>query len=630
MRQFLFAPIICVSLVFVGFSPLQAEEMNYRPGEVIVKMRQSSSQNSKHQFIGKASLQHKMSLKRSWPQFDMHQFQLKAGQTVDEAINELSFDPDVEYVEPNYIFTKQSLGVQGKAMSIDEVKALSTVSSFSGSFDQVTNDVMSAEDAWSISSDVDHQPVVAVIDSGVDYNHFVFQETDAIWENDNEIPGNGIDDDGNGFVDDIRGWNFAANNNDPMDDDNHGTHVAGIVLGMTQNILAGSGELLPAKVKIMPLKFLNANGEGSTTAAIAAINYAVNNGATILNNSWGGPSYSQALHDAIVMAYNSKVSFIAAAGNSTNNNDTAPTYPASYSIPNVMAIAATEASDNLAFFSNFGANTVHVGSPGQSVLSTLPNDSFGFSSGTSMAAPFVAGLAGLLAVEVNDITGFQAKSVIFDQTDSVIGLSGKVSSSGRINAHESIAFVQNNSLSDSQPTYSGSNGRTVASTSNSSAAAGGCGLVHVLSRTNGGSGPGLGQGPLGTAGLVLGLLLMPLAFLLAMRSRVAAEDGASRRAYERYKIDSKVTMSVGGREIVGNVSSISMGGARVDTEALLENGGVISMSISSPDGSQQIEVQGRVVWSEEKKAYGVQFHNTKETAIDGLRKLTSKLAKSSS
>jgi len=625
----MFRSIIFVFAMVFGFTLSSWADPGYVPGEVIIKMKTQSSKGSKHQFIGKASLQHKMSLKRSWPKFDMHQFKLKPGQTVDEAINELSFDPDVEYVEPNFIFTKQSVGVQGEAMSFDEIRSLSHVeASSSNNFTQASSDVFDAAAAWEISSNSDYQPVVAVIDSGVDYNHYVFQATDAIWINEDEIPNNGIDDDGNGFIDDVRGWNFAAFTNDPMDDDNHGTHVAGIVLGMTQNIFVNEEELLPAKLKIMPLKFLDSNGVGSTSAAISAINYAVNNGATILNNSWGGSEFSKSLHDAMVTAYNSKVSFVAAAGNATNNNDTAPTYPASYSIPNVLSIAATEDSDNLAFFSNYGANTVHVGSPGHNILSTLPNDSFGISSGTSMAAPFVAGLAALLAVEESEISGFQMKEVIFEQSNAISGLSGKVASSGRINALDSIEYVQGNSLSSDQPNYSGSSGRSIASHS-AAEGAGGCGLVQVLAKGGTSVGPGIGSGPLGTAGLVLGLLLMPIAFILGVRNQAKQKDGAARRAYERFEIDSKVTMNVGGREIIGNVSSISMGGAKVDTEELLENGGVLSMSISSPDGSQQIQVQGKVVWSEEKKAYGVQFCETKEKAIEGLRELTGKLAKSS-
>ena len=611
---------------------------DYVPGEIIVKMKDQVSTSGKHQFIGKASLQHKMSLKKSWPRFNMHRFSLKVGKSVEEAVAEMNADPDVAFAEPNYIFKKQSAGMEGEPLSAMEVQEAHSEGSFSSSAFGLTGANINAEEAWNTlgSSPYDEIPIVAVIDSGVDYTHYVFQDSNAIWENTGEIADNGIDDDGNGYIDDVRGWNFAYNTNDPMDDDNHGTHVAGIVLGMTQDILASTLE--PAKVKIMPLKFLKANGQGSTSDAIEAINYAVNNGATILNNSWGGGSFSQALQNAIISAYNSRVSFIAAAGNSNNNNDVTATYPASYAVPNILSIAATYGQevandDYLASFSNFGAQTVHLGSPGSSILSTIPGNAFSYSSGTSMAAPFVAGLAALMHYEAGPINGYQLREILFGNSDGSSALTAKVSSESRINALTAVGFVQSSGVSSYQPEFDESmRGPTSSSSSGSSSsgaqAGGGCGLVKAIWDKSQKIGGRKGGGPSqGQAALILGLLLAPLALMLGLRIRNKMKDPANRRIHDRYKIDSQVKINIQGREIVGSVSSISLGGARVNTDALLESGGVVTMSIASPDGQQQIQVQGKVVWSEEKKAYGVQFCNAEKSVLSVIGGWTSSLMK---
>lgn len=615
LRPFAF---ILVSFFFA----LSVQAQDYVPGEIIVKMKASSAKTGTHKFLGKMAISQKMTLKQSWGRFNMHQFKLGAGQSVDDAINELSFDPDVEYVEPNYIFRKQQVGFEGQPMSFSEVEEeLSTMSNQAmsgGNFGQ-TADNMNAEQTWGILSSTSSRPIVAVIDSGVDYNHYVFVDSGAMWTNPNEIPGNGVDDDGNGYIDDVRGWNFVNNTNDPMDDDNHGTHVAGTVLGMTQNILAPT--LDPSVIQIMPLKFLDSQGAGTTSAAIAAINYAVNNGAHVLNNSWGGGNYSQALLDAVTVAYNSGKTFVAAAGNSSNNNDLSPTYPASYNVPNVISIAATSSSDGLASFSNFGASTVHVGSPGISILSTLPNDSFGYSSGTSMAAPFAAGLAALMIREKGIINGYQVKGVLFDHSEGVSGLNGKVASNSRIDAFDAVDFVQNNDIANYQPTYTGGTSSNRGLASEGTAAAGGCGLVKSALNNKGGGGPSRGQKL-----LFFGLLFAPVILINILRIR-KKKMIESRRQFPRYKMDSEVRIDVGGKQLVGQMNTISLGGARIDTDALLEKGGVVTLSIESPDGAQQIQVQGRVVWSEEKKAYGVQFCDAKDEAMATIGGWTKKLTK---
>ena len=572
----------------------------YVPGEVIVKMKASAGESGTHKFIVK----------------------IGANQNMDQAINDLLLDPNVEFAEPNYIFRKQSAGIEGDPMTLSEVQeelqAMNT--GYSNEFGQTSADI-NADEAWASLSNSSERPIVAIIDSGVDYNHSVFVDSNAIWVNQDEIPDNGIDDDGNGYIDDIRGWNFVGNNNDPMDDDNHGTHVAGIVLGMTQNIFASPLE--QAIIQLMPLKFLDQSGVGTTSDALEAINYAINNGASVLNNSWGGGAYSEALHDAITTSYNNRLAFIAAAGNSANNNDSSPIYPASYDIPHVVSIAATSSSDSLASFSNFGASSVHVASPGVSILSTLPNDSFGYSSGTSMAAPFAAGLAALMIRENGDINGYQVKGVLFDYSQDLSNLSGYVASQSRIDAFEAVSFVQSNNLDDYQPDYAGSEGRSPASTA--AAGGGGCGMIYRAMQNSKGSGDGSGSGG-GKAPLFLALLFAPFIVtqILRMRRQKALEN---RREFPRYKMESEVKISVGDRELVGNMSSISMGGAQINTDALLEKGGIVTLNIATPEGDQQFEVKGQVVWSEEKKAYGVKFCDTQEEAMAMVGGWTKHLSK---
>ncbi|MCJ8275505.1 MAG: hypothetical protein MJK18_01590, partial [Bdellovibrionales bacterium] len=210
-----FIRTILLILSFVYTTPALAQEAV--PGEIIVKMK-AGDEGQTHKFVGKASINHKLSLKRSWTRFGMHQFKVQKGQTVDQAINDLLLDPDVEYAEPNYIFRKQSVGVEGQPMSAleaQEMVAASLGSSSTDNFNLTTADIK-AEEAWAALSNTDERPIVAVIDSGVDYTHYVFEDSEAMWVNEDEIPMNGIDDDGNGYIDDVRGWNFAYDNNDPM------------------------------------------------------------------------------------------------------------------------------------------------------------------------------------------------------------------------------------------------------------------------------------------------------------------------------------------------------------------------------------------------------------------------------
>jgi subtilisin family serine protease len=277
------------------------------------------------------------------------------------------------------------------------------------------------------SGETKREVVVAVIDSGVDYNHKDLAP--FMWKNPREIPDNGIDDDHNGYVDDVYGWDFVNNDHDPMADDSelyHGTHVAGIVQQASELAQAGTS------VKIMALKYLDSNALGRTSDAIKAIDYAVENGAQVLSNSWGSWSYSPALSEAIDRARSHGVLFIAAAGNgdaSGNgvNTDQIPFYPAAYSQDNIVSVAAVSDQNLLAPWSNFGFLTVDVSALGVHVLSTRNGNSYATLSGTSMATPLVAGVAALVWTLRPELDFSQIRQLLFQSGSVSSDLVGRLS-----------------------------------------------------------------------------------------------------------------------------------------------------------------------------------------------------------
>lgn len=607
---------LSIVLALLGAFSIGTRAEEYVPGEVIVKLKSEVGSVDSHVFLGKAEHQKSMKLKDSWGKMNMHHFTVRKGQTVAEAINELNSDPEVLYAEPNYILRKTSDTGFQESFSAAEIEAeASSVSSMSTYMATGAN--LGVPTVWSNSSGMPvTRPIVAVIDTGLDTAHSVITQTGALWVNTGEIAGNGIDDDGNGYVDDVNGWNYVDGTNSIYDDDGHGTHVTGIILSVDSNIYVTPRSA--AKIRIMPLKFLNGSGVGSTSNAIRAIYYAVNNGASILNNSWGGTGYSAALHEAVAYTYSRNALFVAAAGNSGWNNDSSPMYPASLDVPNVLAVAATNDYDVLASFSNFGVSSVDLASPGVYILSTIPSNAFATSSGTSMAAPFVAGTAAQMKVESPSMLGYQMKTILLSQYTSISGLFNKVFTSGRLNSIAAVTYAKGAPVESYQPAYTLTYlaDRSVAS---SGAQASGCGVVRKLSDSRGG-----GTGALGAV-LVISLLLAPLVYLIILRL-LAPEN---RRKYERFRINSDVRIAVGGRELIGSISSISEGGVCLNTSAVLQDGGSVSLTISSPQGDEKIEVVGRVVWSESQKAYGVAFDQAPDAAVSRIQTWTKKLQRAS-
>ncbi len=290
----------------------------------------------------------------------------------------------------------------------------------------------------------DRDVIVAVVDTGVDYTHKDLQNN--MWRNEREVF-NGRDDDGNGFVDDVYGYDFANGDGNPMADDAgtyHGTHVAGTIAASLDNSSGGAG--IAPRVRIMALKYLGSDGSGRTSNAIRAIDYAIRNGAKIINNSWGSFGRSQALQDEIEKARRYDVLFVAAAGNGDANGngvnlERTPFYPAAFPNDNVISVAATDINDNLARWSNYGATRVHVAAPGVSILSTRNGNSYAILSGTSMATPAVSGVLALIRSANRGLSYSQAKRALLNSVDSVYGLRTKVASGGRINAARAVQFA---------------------------------------------------------------------------------------------------------------------------------------------------------------------------------------------
>jgi len=304
---------------------------------------------------------------------------------------------------------------------------------------------VNAESAWQNSTSAS-EVVVAVIDSGVDVTHPDLAS--VIWVNPNEIAGNGIDDDQNGYIDDVNGWDFTTNDNSPDDANGHGTHVAGTIAAVRNNNIGVAG--VANNVKIMALRFLDAGGYGFTSNAIAALNYAVANNAPISNNSWGSSLSSDALEAAIEVANQAGHTFVAAAGNSGQNADLSPSYPAAYSSTNIISVAAINSAGDLASFSNYGLNSVDIAAPGVSIVSSISHQYCGQTSGadcyqslggTSMASPHVAGVAALILGMRTGSTPQEISEILRNSARATSVLNSRVAFGGELDAAAAVELA---------------------------------------------------------------------------------------------------------------------------------------------------------------------------------------------
>ena len=375
--------------------------------------------------------------------------QLPSGIDVQSAVREYQSNPDVLYAEPDYVVRiapeettplledSKSLHILSTSNDLlfNDLWGLNNTGQFVNGISGTPGADINAIRAWDLTTG-SNSVVVAVVDTGVQYTHGDLATN--IWTNPGEIPGNGIDDDHNGYVDDIHGWNFVANTSDPLDNNGHGTHVSGTIGAVGNNSLGVTG--VNWQVKIMAVKFLDSLGNGFTSDAISAIRYADVNGASVISNSWSGPDNSPSLKAAIDA---SSGVVVCAAGNDGLNNDffianSTPQYPASFTSANIISVAATDQNDNLAGFSNFGPLSVDLGAPGTNILSTSVTGSYVYMQGTSMATPHVSGVAALVKSRNASLTAIQIKNIILSTVDLKSSLSGKVSTSGRLNAYRAV------------------------------------------------------------------------------------------------------------------------------------------------------------------------------------------------
>jgi subtilisin family serine protease len=401
------------------------------PGELIVGFERGSSQSEQNAALAQAGgtraetfSQIRAVLVRVPPQLTGLATKLLLGH------------PRVRYVEPNHVVRVAATTPDDP--SFGQLWGLSNTGQTGGTADADID----APEAWDLSTG-SSGVVVGVTDTGVDFSHpdLAAQQ----WVNPGENCGSsdpafepcaqrtdGVDNDGNAYVDDWRGWDWVNGDNDPFDDHDHGTHVAGTIGAVGSNATGVTG--VNWNVKVMALKFLNSAGSGTTADAVAATLYAADKGAHVSSNSWGGGPFDQSLLDAIEYGAARGMLFVAAAGNDSRNNDVTPTYPANYTSEAIVSVAATDHSDAMAFFSNYGAKTVDLGAPGVNILSTTPGNTYQSFSGTSMATPHVAGVAALLKARFPDASPYGLKALLLRSVDPTAAMAGTTTTGGRLNA----------------------------------------------------------------------------------------------------------------------------------------------------------------------------------------------------
>ncbi|MNR96959.1 Thermophilic serine proteinase precursor [compost metagenome] len=428
-------------------SAQKAEQPKFVPGEILVKFKDGDKTTSKIKSSALSLIEGNIvetiqtnamktaSMDKGSSRGDLLLVSSKLGTM--EAIARLENLPEIEYAEPNWVY-------QHYATSNDTYYSNGSLWGMYGDASSPSNQYGSqAAEAWTSGNTGSKAVWIGIIDEGYMFTHEDLAANAGT--NPGEVSSNGIDDDGNGLVDDVYGWDFAGKNNTVFDgvEDDHGTHVAGTIGAAGGNGKGVAG--VTWNVKLLNAKFLGTNG-GTTANAIKAVDYftdlkqrhGINLVAT--NNSWGGGGYSKGLYDAIERANLAGILFIAAAGNATNNNDNTASYPASYTNSNIIAVASITNTGAISGFSNYGATTVDIGAPGSGINSCVPKRSQGkivsaYASynGTSMATPHVTGAAALYAASHPGATGASIKNAILSSTIPTASLSNKCTSGGRLN-----------------------------------------------------------------------------------------------------------------------------------------------------------------------------------------------------
>ena len=430
-RRFLWAFIIGFAFCLPSLAQSQKSGPTppaYRSDTLLVKPKRGlGAQLARQHAALRANVEH------TFPAIgDLQIVKLPPGLTVEKACQRYRGSGLVEYAEPDYevcIVTTPNdpQFVDGTLWGLNQI---------------------SMPTAWDVRTSAYPPVVVAVVDTGVRYNHEDLAAN--LWVNPGETGldslgrdkrTNGMDDDGDGYVDDVYGINAITGSGDPWDDHYHGTHVSGTIGAVGNNGIGVVG--VAWNVRIMALKFLNSGGSGWTSDAIKCIDYAIAKGAHILNNSWGGGGPDNALRDAIIAARNAGIIFVAAAGNNASDNDEIPFYPASYDVDNLVAVAATDNSDAPAWFSNYGANTVELAAPGVNIYSTYTNatgNAYTYLSGTSMAAPHVSGALALIKAQFPGDNYAGLISRMLGNVDELSTLNGLTLSGGRLNVYKALTL----------------------------------------------------------------------------------------------------------------------------------------------------------------------------------------------
>jgi hypothetical protein len=417
-------------------------------GEILVRFRATVSELNKSRTLSRVAAT-RLRAFRVIKGLEHHR--LPPNVSVAEALEDYRQDPNVLYAEPNYVVHTTAIPDDTR---FGELWGLHNTGQ-SGGTSGADIDALGAWDIATGSSNV----VVAVIDTGIDYNHPDLSAN--MFRNTPDCIANGIDDDGNGRIDDCYGIDTANNDSDPMDDNRHGTHVAGTIGAQGNN---GSGVAgINWNVNLMACKFLAASGSGTTAGAIACLEYVrtmKDRGVNIVatNNSWGGGGFSQALFDAIKGHQEAGILFVAAAGNGNAfgvglNNDQTPFYPCNYNLSNVICVAASTRTDERATFSNYGRRTVHIGAPGAEILSTTLTNSYTMLNGTSMATPHVTGTAALLKAADPSRDWRAIRNLILASGDNVPSMANTITQKrlnalGALNCVNSTAFSRLSPIAD--------------------------------------------------------------------------------------------------------------------------------------------------------------------------------------
>lgn len=416
----------------------------YEAGQILVKIKDNAPASS----IEGLNHENGARLEEKIPHHRVSLVDLPAGLSVNEAIQSYEADPDVEYAEPNYEVTTAMMAPAPNDPNFPKMWDVNNRGQYGGTFDADID----AREAW-LDPTASNQVVVAVIDTGIDINHPDLKN--KIWNNPGEIAGDHKDNDHNGYVDDVHGWDFYHNDAsvfDSAEQDTHATHVAGTIAAQRNNNVGVAG--ISQQTKIMPLKFIGPGNASSIVDAAAAIYYSVDMKAEISNNSWGYylSGESKTLKDAVDYTTTAFTPpgqdpvgqvFVAAAMNGGDdfvgdNNDRNPVFPSSYPNSNIISVAASSDKDVLTSFSNYGYNSVDLAAPGKDILSTVPGGAYQFGYGTSMAAPHVTGVAALVKSQSPQLKAREIKDRILRSVDRKASLVGKVASGGRLNAAKAL------------------------------------------------------------------------------------------------------------------------------------------------------------------------------------------------